>query len=97
MITLTAIIKAKAGHEEAVHQALLQSATNGAAAEPGTIGYHVGRSTDDPSTFATFERFVDQAAMDLHNATTGKQFFSTVGDLLDGPPVVAICDEVWAK
>ena len=97
MITISAIIKAKPGHEEEVHQALLASGTEGSAKEPGTVGYHIGRATEDPLTFTTFERFVDKAAMDQHNATTGKRFFDTVGHLLDGSPVFAICDEIWVK
>lgn len=97
MITITAIIKAKPGHEEEVHQALLQSGTEGSIHEPDTIGYHIGRAVDDPLTFTTFERFADKAAMDLHNATTGKKFFDTVGHLLDGAPAFAICEEIWVK
>jgi quinol monooxygenase YgiN len=97
MITITAIIKAKPGHEAEVYQALLTSGTEGSTNEPGTIGYHIGRAVDDPSTFTTFERFTDKAAMDHHNATTGKKFFDAVGDLLDGPPAFAICEEVWVK
>jgi quinol monooxygenase YgiN len=97
MITITAIIKARFGHEEEVHQALLASGIEGAASEPGTLGYHVGRAVEDPLTFTTYERFVDREAMDLHNATTGKKFFDTVGHLLDGPPAFAICEEIWVK
>jgi quinol monooxygenase YgiN len=52
---------------------------------------------EDPLTFTTYERFVDREAMDLHNATTGKKFFDTVGHLLDGPPAFAICEEIWVK
>ena len=97
MITITAIIKAKPGHEEEVQQALLLSGTEGSANEPGTLGYHVGRAVEDPLTFTSYERFADKDAMDLHNATTGKKFFDTVGHLLDGPPAFAICEEIWTK
>jgi quinol monooxygenase YgiN len=97
MITITAIIKAKPGHEEEVHQALLASGTEGSAHEPGTLGYHVGRALEDQAVFTTYERFADKEAMDHHNATTGKTFFDTVGHLLDGAPAFAVCEEIWVK
>lgn len=97
MICITAIIKAKAGHEAAVHAALLASGSEGAAHEPGTLGYHVGRDPENPAVFTTYERFADRAAMDLHNATTGKRFFAAVGDLLDGPVSFAVTEEIWVK
>jgi quinol monooxygenase YgiN len=97
MITITAIIKAKPGHEAEVHHALLLSGTAGSANEPGTLGYHVGRAIDDRLTFTTYERFADKDAMDLHNATAGKRFFDTVGHLLDGAPAFAVCEEIWVK
>ncbi|HWL71587.1 MAG TPA: putative quinol monooxygenase [Geminicoccus sp.] len=97
MITITAIIKAKPGHEEEVHQALLQCGSEGSAHEPGTLGYHVGRAVEDPAVFTTYERFADREAMDQHNATTGKRFFDAVGHLLDGAPTFAVCEEIWVK
>lgn len=97
MICITAIIKAKPGHEAAVHAALVASGAEGAAHESGTLGYHVGRDPANPALFSTYERFVDRAAMDAHNATTGKRFFDAVGDLLDGPVVFAVTEEIWVK
>jgi quinol monooxygenase YgiN len=97
MICITAIIRAKPGHEEAVHRALIASGEEGAAHEPGTVGYHVGRDPTNPGVFTTYERFVDRAAMDAHNASTGKRFFDTVGDLLDGPVAFAVTEELWVK
>lgn len=97
MICITAIIKAKRGREAAVQAALVASGAAGAAHKSGTVGYHVGRDPANPAVFTTYERFVDRAAMDAHNATTGKRFFDAVGDLLDGPVSFAVTEEIWVK
>ena len=43
MITITALLRAKAGHEDTVQAALLEIAGHVARDEPGTIGYHISR------------------------------------------------------
>ena len=96
-ITITAIIRAKAGQADVVHQALLDSGEAVRLNEPDTLGYHIGRDTSDPLVFTTYERFKDQAAMDLHNETTGKTFFATAGECLDGPVTFAVCEEIFTK
>lgn len=39
-------------------------------AEPGCISFSIDPSEDNPCTFIVRERFVDQAAFDLHTART---------------------------
>lgn len=78
MVTLTAIIRAKAGSEALIRQALLDVGTFVAAHEPGTVGYFVTQSDEDPAIFVTHERFADAAAMQTHNNGPGsKAFFAT--------------------
>ena len=48
MITLNAILKAKLGSEEALYQALVEIGEHVSRSEPGTVGFYVGRDTQDP-------------------------------------------------
>jgi quinol monooxygenase YgiN len=65
MFTITAVIRAKAGHEGAVERALRAVLAHVKANEPGTIAYVVSQDSSDPRVFTTFERFADEAAMTL--------------------------------
>jgi quinol monooxygenase YgiN len=67
MLTITAVIRVKKGNEAAMRQALLDVAGHVRANEPTTIGFHISQDTSDPCLFTTYERFIDQAAMDRHN------------------------------
>ena len=67
MLTITAVIRAKKGHEDTVRRALLEVAENVRSNEPNTIGFFVSQDQTNPSVFTTYERFLDQAAMDAHN------------------------------
>lgn len=95
MITITAIIRAKPGQETALHDALLDVAAHVAAHEPGTIGFHVAQSLEDKPVFTTYERFVDDAAKDIHNGSDAvARFFAKAPDLIDGEVVLHTCREV---
>ena len=69
MLTITAIIRVKAGTEQAMRDALLVVAENVRLNEPETIGFFVSQDAADPCLFTTYERFADQAAMDRHNCS----------------------------
>jgi quinol monooxygenase YgiN len=98
MLTITALIRAKAGHEDTVEQALRAVIAEVKANEPGTVAYFVGRSQDDPTLFTTFERFADAAAMARHNDSQAvADFVAATGDSLDGPVVLHTCQELAAK
>ena len=95
MITITAIITAKPGQENALHAALRAVADHVAANEPETKGFYVARSLDDPRVFTTYERFSDEAAKDLHNGSAAvAQFFSKADTLIDGAVVLHTCREI---
>ena len=97
MLSLTAIIRAKAGQEGAVERALLDMARHVAANEPGTVGYHVTRSEQDPTVFLTYERFRDRAAMELHNGSAALDaFVAATRDALAGPIEIHTGEEVSA-
>jgi len=98
MPVITAVIRAKAGGEAALCAALLDVAAHVAANEPGTLDFFVGRDPADPAVFTTYERFVDRAAMDLHNGSdVVARFFAIAKPLLDGPVTLVIGEEISAK
>lgn len=98
MQTLTAIIRAKKGHEEAVRAALLTVGEHVRAHEPDTLSFFVAQDPDDPCRFTTYERFTNRAAMERHNAGAGSQgFFRDAGPLLDGPVTVVTATEIFAR
>lgn len=66
MTTLTAIIKAKAGHEAEVRSELLKVVQFARNREPGNTAYELIES-DDPCIFVTWESYKDRAAMEAHN------------------------------
>jgi quinol monooxygenase YgiN len=98
MHTLTAIIRARPGHEEKVKAALLKVGDFVRANEPDTIDFFVAQDTADPRVFTTYERFTDKAAMDRHNNGAGsKGFFAEAGDSIDGPVTVVIASELFER
>jgi quinol monooxygenase YgiN len=98
MLTITAIIRVKKGDEAVMRQALLDVAGHVRANEPTTIGYHISLDTSDPCVFTTYERYVDQAAMDRHNnSETVARFFDIAKPILDGEVRLATGIEIFAK
>ena len=98
MFTLTAMLRARPGHEAQVKAALCEVGDYVRAHEPDTVSFFVTQSADDPCVFVTHERFADRAAMERHNNGAGSQgFFAAVGHLLDGPATVVTGPEVFAR
>jgi quinol monooxygenase YgiN len=98
MLTITAIIRARPGHEQTVEQALRAVIAAVKAEEPGTVAYFVSQDRDDPALFMTFERFVDEAAMARHNESPAvAAFVAATQHSLAGPVVLHSCHELDAK
>lgn len=98
MLTITAIIRTKAGHEGEMRDALLKVAANVADNEPDTKGFFISEDLENPGVFTTYERFTDQAAMDRHNGSdTVAAFFAVAQPLLDGEVILKTCREVSAN
>jgi quinol monooxygenase YgiN len=98
MLTITAIIRAKKGHESTMQRALLEVAEHARANEPDTISYFISQDTTDPCLFTTYERYVDQDAMDLHNNSEAvARFFAAAKPILDGDVVLVKATEIAAK
>ena len=98
MHTITAVIRAKPGHEHTLRDALLAVADNVQRNEPGTISFFVSQDPANPCVFTTHERFTDQAAMDRHNNSAAvATFFSIAQPILDGDVVLVTALEISAK
>jgi quinol monooxygenase YgiN len=67
-IILTAMVKAKAGQEDAVKEALM-SLVEPTRQEPGCLVYNLHQSKSDPTQFMFYEQWANQEAFDAH----GKQ------------------------
>ena len=97
MITITADIRAKSGHEVVMRDALAAVAAHVAADEPETIGFFISQSEEDPCVFTTYERFADKAAMDRHNGSAVvATFFGIAKPILDGEVILVTSKEVSA-
>ncbi|MEQ8347178.1 MAG: putative quinol monooxygenase [Sneathiellaceae bacterium] len=98
MIALTAILRVKPGHEDAVKTALLQVVAHARENEPETISYYAGQSAKEPQVFNTYERYADMAALERHNNSAAvAEFFALAQPLLDGEPIVEISREIAVK
>jgi quinol monooxygenase YgiN len=82
MITLTAVIRCKAGSEELTQEALLKVAVYARDNEPGTAAYFVSCG-DDAGIFVTHERYLDRPSLEAHNQGPGASAFfaSTEGHI----------------
>ena len=97
MITITAVIRAKAGHEATMRDALVAVADHVAANEPETIGFFISQSETEPGLFTTYERFADKAAMDRHNGSAAvATFFGIAKPILDGEVILVTSQEISA-
>ncbi len=98
MLTITAVIRAKKGHEATMRQALLDVVAHVRANEPSTVGYHVSQDAADPCIFATYERYLDQAAMDRHNNSPAvARFFEVAKPILDGDVILCSASEIASR
>ena len=98
MITITAVIRAKQGSEAVVRQALLDVVAHVRANEPGTVGYFISQDPNDPCVFTTYERYVDEAAAERHNASEAvARFFEIAKPILAGSATVVTGREIASK
>ena len=95
MLTISAIIRVKSGHEATMRQALVDVVDHVRANEPSTVGYYVSQDLSDPCVFTTYERYLDQAAMDRHNNSQAvARFFDIAKPLLDGEVILVSANEI---
>ena len=89
-VVLIAIVKVKAGNEQAFRQAAAKNSWAPTRAEPGNISYEFTQAVQDPTSFATEELWVSQKDADQHLTLPHmQQFFQVVGSMFEpGYPVI---------
>lgn len=82
---VTAKWTAKEGHEEEVHEAILQL-IEPSRAEPGNVFYQPNRSAEDPRVFFFYEQYEDEDAYRAHGESDHfkRLGFDTAIPLLEG-------------
>jgi quinol monooxygenase YgiN len=97
MIVVVAILKAQAGKEREMEDAL-RAMIPKVQPEEGTLAYVLHRAQNEPGKFLFYEKYKDKAAFDHHGSTPYiKELFSKIGPLLDGKPSIEMYEELAAK
>ena len=86
MLTFTAKLVIKAGHEEEFER-IMRAAVPKVREEPGNHIYVFHRSMDDSRVFMFYEAYADQAALDAHRAHL-REMGINLRELLDAPPTL---------
>ncbi|KPC23630.1 Antibiotic biosynthesis monooxygenase [Pseudomonas syringae pv. cilantro] len=93
-VVLIAVLKAKAGKESALKDAL-SALVPPTRTEPGNVEYVLFEKRDEPGTFYMRECFKDQAALNAHVAAPHyQQFAAASSELLAEPPQLVFLDQV---
>lgn len=92
MLTLTAILTVKAGHEDEFER-VMHVAVPKVREEPGNHAYVLNRSTENPRVYLVYEEYEDAEALESHRAHL-KEMGIDLRDLLEGPPVLTFYDKL---
>ncbi|HQI80781.1 MAG TPA: putative quinol monooxygenase [Deltaproteobacteria bacterium] len=96
MIVVVAIMKAQAGREQEMEDAL-RGMIPKVESEEGTLQYALHRARKDKGKFLFFEKYRDKDALNAHSATPYfAELFARIGPLLDGSPTIEIMEEIAA-
>lgn len=94
MIVVLAIVKAKAGMEKDLENALRDMISK-VESESGTLAYTLHRAKNDPTQFFVYEKYLNDEAFSKHISTPYfAQVSEKVGSLLDGAPVLDMYEEL---
>jgi len=97
MIVVVAVLKAQAGKEREMEDAL-RAMVPKVQSEEGTLAYVLHRAQKEPGKFLFYEKYKDKAAFDHHSSTPYLQeLFGKIGPLLDGKPSIEMYEELAAK
>jgi quinol monooxygenase YgiN len=98
VITITAVIRVKPGAEPLMRAAFADVIRFVRDQEPEAVSFFITAGLDQPNVFTTYERFVDRAAMEAHNAAGVVQELHRIAKpVLDGPVLLEIGEELFAK
>jgi len=88
MIYLTAAFQAKSGKESELEETLLGMMPE-TAKETGTLEYRLHKSQKTEGAFFFYEKYSDQAALDVHlESTHYKTLVTLIGPMLASEPIV---------
>ncbi|OIP35731.1 MAG: antibiotic biosynthesis monooxygenase [Deltaproteobacteria bacterium CG12_big_fil_rev_8_21_14_0_65_43_10] len=97
MIVVVAFLKAQAGKEREMEDAL-RAMIPKVQSEEGTLAYVLHRAQNEPGKFLFYEKYKDKAAFDHHGSTSHiQELFGKIGPLLDGKPSIEMYEELAAK
>jgi len=97
MIVISAVLKAQAGKEKDMEEAL-RAMIPKVRTEEGTLVFVLHRAQNEPGKFLFYEKYKDKAAFDYHSSTPHiKELFGQIGPLLDGKPNIEMYEELAAK
>ena len=89
MVHVIARVKVQGGTEATFKAAADKMLAYVQANEPDTTMYVCLQSTGDPTVFAFYEEYASGDALAAHGGSDAiKEFFGTVGGLLDGAPSI---------
>jgi len=96
MIVIIATLKAKAGCEQQLEDAI-KVMVNNTQAEEGTLMYTLHRAQGEPGKFLIYERYKDQAAFEFHGAQPYfKEFGRSIRDLQEERAKIEIYEDIAA-
>jgi quinol monooxygenase YgiN len=94
MIVFNAILQARPGKEQKLEELLLGLFPE-VKKEAGTVGYILHRDVQNPGRFFFYEKYVDQAAMELHMSTSYLQsVLKQFPDILEQQPITGAFIEI---
>ncbi len=94
MVVVVAKIKAKAGEEGKIEQAL-RDAIPKVRTEEGTLSYTLSKAQSDPSLFLVLEKYKDMDAFMFHSSQDYvMEMIMAISPLLDGDLLVEMFDEI---
>lgn len=94
MLVVTAVIKAKAGMEQEVENAI-KAIIPKVEAEEGTLTYTLHRAKKDPTKFLFYEKYTGKEALGLHASTPYfKELFAKINPMLDGAMTVDMYEDL---
>ncbi len=94
MINIVAKMKAQAGQEGIIEQAL-KDAVPKVLQEEGTLSYTVSKAQSDPSLYLVLEKYKDMDAFMFHSSQDYvMEMIMAVSPVLDGDLIVEMYDEI---
>jgi quinol monooxygenase YgiN len=94
MLVVVAVIKAKAGMEQEVENAI-KAIIPKVEAEEGTLAYTLHRGKREPGKFLIYEKYTNKEAFTAHASTLHfKELFQKITPLLDGAMVVDMYEDL---